>query len=59
YKCYDCIAQPIFCTRCCRAQHALRPFHWIRQWNGNFFERTTLTKLGVEIHLGHRGHPCP
>ncbi|KAG1840759.1 hypothetical protein F4604DRAFT_1690673 [Suillus subluteus] len=51
--------RPIFCTKCCRAEHSLRPFHWISQWNGDFFERTTLTKLGVEIHAGHGGKPCP
>ncbi|KAG1868423.1 hypothetical protein F4604DRAFT_1927293 [Suillus subluteus] len=51
--------RPIFCTKCCRAEHSLRPFHWISQWNRDFFERTTLTKLGVEIHAGHRGKPCP
>ncbi|KAG1849738.1 hypothetical protein F4604DRAFT_1507658, partial [Suillus subluteus] len=39
--------------------HSLRPFHQISQWNGDFFERTTLTKLGIEIHAGHRGKPCP
>ncbi|KAG1868329.1 hypothetical protein DFJ58DRAFT_837968 [Suillus subalutaceus] len=58
-ECHDCHAQPIFCTKCCRAEHSLRPFHWISQWNGDFFERTTLTKLGVEIHAGHGGKPCP
>ncbi|KAG1889618.1 uncharacterized protein F5891DRAFT_965381, partial [Suillus fuscotomentosus] len=58
-KCQDCLAEPIFCTRCCRTQHSLLPFHQISQWNGDFFEETTLTKLGVEIHLGHRGQPCP
>ncbi|KAG1786115.1 hypothetical protein EV424DRAFT_1340507, partial [Suillus variegatus] len=58
-KCHDCLAEPIFCTRCCQTQHSLLPFHWISQWNGDFFEETTLTKLGVEIHLGHRGQPCP
>ncbi|KIK46869.1 hypothetical protein CY34DRAFT_21730 [Suillus luteus UH-Slu-Lm8-n1] len=56
---HDCHAQPLFCTKCYRAEHALRPFHWISQWNGDFFERTTLTKLEVEIHTGHRGKPCP
>lgn len=40
-------------------QHALLPFHRISQWNGDFFERSSLTKIGVEIHLGHRGRPCP
>ncbi|KAG1849004.1 hypothetical protein F4604DRAFT_1935084 [Suillus subluteus] len=51
--------QPIFCTKCCRVEHSLWPFHQISQWNGDFFERTTLTKLGIEIHAGHRGKPCP
>ncbi|KAG2748626.1 hypothetical protein P692DRAFT_201805774 [Suillus brevipes Sb2] len=58
-QCHDCHARPLFCTKCCRTEHALRPFHWISQWNGDFFERTTLTKLGVEIHTGHGGKPCP
>ncbi|KAG1856166.1 hypothetical protein F4604DRAFT_1685567 [Suillus subluteus] len=58
-ECHDCHAQPIFCTKCCWVEHSLRPFHQISQWNGYFFERTTLTKLGVEIHAGHRGKPCP
>ncbi|KAG1797829.1 uncharacterized protein HD556DRAFT_1431037 [Suillus plorans] len=35
------------------------PFHRTSQWNGDFFDRTTLAKLGVEIHLGHGGQPCP
>ncbi|KAG1775259.1 hypothetical protein EV702DRAFT_1047112 [Suillus placidus] len=35
------------------------PFHWISQWTGGFFEDTSLTKIGLEIHLGHQGKPCP
>ncbi|KAG1738081.1 uncharacterized protein EDB91DRAFT_1249377 [Suillus paluster] len=58
-KCHDCLAEPMFCTKCCRTQHARLPFHQISQWNGDFFERTALTKLGVEIHLGHGGRSCP
>ncbi|KAG1766639.1 hypothetical protein EDD22DRAFT_773758, partial [Suillus occidentalis] len=56
-QCHDCHAWPLFCTKCCWDEHALCPFHRISQWNGDFFERTTLTKLGVKIHTGHRGKP--
>ncbi|KAG1839923.1 hypothetical protein F4604DRAFT_1940462 [Suillus subluteus] len=35
--------QPIFCMKCCQAEHSLRPFHWI----------------SIEIHAGHGGKPCP
>ncbi|KAG1814166.1 hypothetical protein DFJ58DRAFT_740006 [Suillus subalutaceus] len=35
------------------------PFHWISQWTGGFFEDTSLTKIGLEIHLGCQGKPCP
>ncbi|KAG1844237.1 hypothetical protein F4604DRAFT_1937648 [Suillus subluteus] len=35
------------------------PFHWISQWTGGFFEDISLTKIGLEIHLGHQGKPCP
>ncbi|KAG0692273.1 hypothetical protein DFH29DRAFT_985846 [Suillus ampliporus] len=58
-KCHDCLSEPILCTKCCRTQHARLPFHRISQWNGDFFKRTTLMKLGVEIHLGHGGQTCP
>ncbi|KAG1730911.1 hypothetical protein EDB19DRAFT_1831884 [Suillus lakei] len=58
-KCHDCLAEPMFCTRCCRTQHARLPFHQISQWNGDFFKRTMLMKVGVEIHIGHGGRPCP
>ncbi|KAG1725096.1 hypothetical protein EDB19DRAFT_1833904 [Suillus lakei] len=43
-KYHDCLAEPMFCTRCCRTQHTWLPFHQISQWNGDFFERTTLMK---------------
>ncbi|KAG1887203.1 hypothetical protein F4604DRAFT_1917014 [Suillus subluteus] len=35
------------------------PFHQISQWTGGFFEDTSLTKIGLEIHLSHQGKPCP
>ncbi|KAG1777149.1 hypothetical protein EV702DRAFT_1045541 [Suillus placidus] len=59
HECHDCHARPIFCTKCCRTEHALWPFHQISQWNGDFFERTTLSKPRVEIYAGHGGKPCP
>ncbi|KAG1889757.1 uncharacterized protein F5891DRAFT_987250 [Suillus fuscotomentosus] len=31
----------------------------IGKWNGGFFEETSLTKMGMEIYLGHQGKPCP
>ncbi|KAG0699572.1 hypothetical protein DFH29DRAFT_877228 [Suillus ampliporus] len=58
-KCHDCLSKLILCTKCCRMQHAQLPFHQISQWNGDFFERTMLMNLGVEIHLGHGGQTCP
>ncbi|KAG1718273.1 uncharacterized protein EDB91DRAFT_1090173 [Suillus paluster] len=39
--------------------HSRMPFHRISQWTGGFFEDTSLTKIGLEIHLGHAGQPCP
>jgi hypothetical protein len=59
YKCHSCLAEPLFCTNCCRTQHMLLPFHRISQWTGCFFQETCLMKLGVEVFLGHQGQPCP
>ncbi|KAG1836908.1 hypothetical protein F4604DRAFT_1602134, partial [Suillus subluteus] len=59
YRCHGCMGEPLFCTHCCRMVHSCMPFHRISQWTGGFFEDTSLTKIGLEIHLGHQGKPCP
>lgn len=59
YRCHSCMGEPLFCTHCCRTVHSHMPFHRISQWTGGFFEHTSLTKIGLEIHLGHQGKPCP
>jgi hypothetical protein len=50
---------PIYCTDCCRQQHAILPFHRIQQWTGEFFTPAWLRQVGVVIYLGHGGKPCP
>ncbi|KAG1791296.1 uncharacterized protein BJ212DRAFT_1223396, partial [Suillus subaureus] len=59
YKCQDCLGEPLYCTGCCRSQHHCNPFHWISQWNGQFFEQSCLTHVGLVIHLSHDGKQCP
>ncbi|KAG1767881.1 hypothetical protein EV702DRAFT_979832 [Suillus placidus] len=59
YRCHSCMGEPLFCTHCCRTVHSHMPFHRISQWTGGFFKDTSLTKIGLEIHLGHQGKPCP
>ncbi|KAG1847237.1 hypothetical protein F4604DRAFT_1884051 [Suillus subluteus] len=59
YKCQDCLGEPLYCTGCCRSQHHHNPFHWISQWNGQFFEQSCLAQAGLVIHLGHDGKQCP
>ncbi|KAG1854600.1 hypothetical protein F4604DRAFT_1591121, partial [Suillus subluteus] len=59
YRCHGCMGEPLFCTHCCRMVHSCMPFHRISQWTGGFFKDTSLTKIGLEIHLGHQGKPCP
>jgi len=58
YKCQDCLAQPLFCTACCRVLHQLTPFHSIRQWTGTFFQQSCLADAGLIIHLGHDATGC-
>ncbi|KIK12597.1 hypothetical protein PISMIDRAFT_120613 [Pisolithus microcarpus 441] len=59
YRCVDCMHQPLCCTDCCCAMHRSNPFHRIEQWTGEFFEQSALHLLGLAIHLGHGGAPCP
>ncbi|KAG2058431.1 hypothetical protein BDR06DRAFT_980321 [Suillus hirtellus] len=59
YRCHDCLSDLLFCLKCCRDEHRRLPFHKIGKWNEGFFEETSLTKIGMEIYLGHQGKPCP
>ena len=59
WQCEDCLGGLALCRECCRSAHCKLPFHRIRYWNGAHYERDWLCNLGVAIHLGHRGLPCP
>ncbi|KAG1766137.1 hypothetical protein EV702DRAFT_981058, partial [Suillus placidus] len=59
YKCQDCLGEPLYCMGCCRSHHRSNPFHWISQWNGQFFEQSCLAHVGLILHLGHDGKQCP
>lgn len=59
FRCHGCFGEPLFCTDCCRTQHQRHPFHRISQWTGTFFQHTSLTKIGLDVHLGHGGDACP
>ena len=59
YRCLHCFANHQLCRQCTLSSHTHSPFHFIERWNGEFFEPTTLLDLGLVLHLGHRGLPCP
>ncbi|KLO04935.1 hypothetical protein SCHPADRAFT_840007, partial [Schizopora paradoxa] len=58
-RCISCFGNRILCKTCIIAAHASSPFHFVEEWNGHFWERTTLHRLGYTLHLGHDGDPCP
>ncbi|GBE84724.1 hypothetical protein SCP_0607040 [Sparassis crispa] len=59
WRCLDCMGRPLTCTDCCRNGHQRAPFHRIEHWQGQYFEPASLYWVGVCIHLGHGGDPCP
>lgn len=59
WRCLDCLGQQPQCTDCFRHSHKLLPFHRVEHWKGTHFESAWLCQVGVAIHLGHRGQPCP
>ncbi|KIJ43219.1 hypothetical protein M422DRAFT_129509, partial [Sphaerobolus stellatus SS14] len=50
---------PALCQSCICEVHQHLPFHQIKKWSQGFFPRCSLASLGLEIHLGHGGVPCP
>ena len=59
WRCLDCIRGNSYCTHCFRDRHVLLPFHRVEHWTGTHFTPAWLFQVGVEIHLGHNGLPCP
>lgn len=59
WKCLDCQGGCFCCTSCICQLHQRSPFHRIKSWDGSSFEGAWLYQVGVEIHLGHQGAPCP
>ncbi|KZT58265.1 hypothetical protein CALCODRAFT_418608, partial [Calocera cornea HHB12733] len=58
-RCRDCFLAVELCATCQVDSHIRNPLHWTEIWNGDFFARMSLQKLGSIIHLGHHGSPCP
>ncbi|RDX47143.1 hypothetical protein OH76DRAFT_1354705, partial [Lentinus brumalis] len=58
-RCLECNQHKPLCRECASERHRNLPLHWIDVWNGRYFQRTDLSELGLEIHLEHRGDPCP
>jgi hypothetical protein len=59
YRCHDCFGRPSLCKSCCLNRHRHLPFHKIEFWNGSCFLPSDLQNLGLVLHLGHGGDPCP
>ena len=59
FRCQDCAQSRALCCQCLRNLHVHMPFHWIQEWNGDFFVRRDLSETGFVHHLGHEGAPCP
>ncbi|TFK80385.1 hypothetical protein K466DRAFT_455186, partial [Polyporus arcularius HHB13444] len=59
WRCVTCHGRPTFCKDCCYAVHAKHPLHRVEFWQGAFFQPAWLRQVGVQVHCGHGGDPCP
>ncbi|KAF8132456.1 hypothetical protein EV363DRAFT_1163307 [Boletus edulis] len=53
YRCSDCFGGVMYCKWCIIQQHAASPLHRVKEWNGQYFKRTSLKAIGLRIQLGH------
>ncbi|KAG9125670.1 hypothetical protein FRC07_006686 [Ceratobasidium sp. 392] len=59
YKCRTCLSPCALCAPCLLARHQHTPTHFVQNWNGKFWVNASLADLGMVLHLGHNGAPCP
>ncbi|KAI0050260.1 hypothetical protein FA95DRAFT_1454082, partial [Auriscalpium vulgare] len=59
-RCVDCLHRSPLCRECLLDGHRWLPFHRVEEWlpSERFWQRTTLSKLGLVLNLGHGGLPC-
>ncbi|KAK0493828.1 hypothetical protein EDD18DRAFT_1078111, partial [Armillaria luteobubalina] len=64
YQCITCWDRRLFCRLCIVMVHGCSPTHIVQHWNGEYFDRILLRKLGLSYQVGHPLgdiciHPCP
>ncbi|KAJ7715975.1 hypothetical protein B0H16DRAFT_1339392 [Mycena metata] len=57
FRCGDC-GVFLQCQKCCLERHAWTLLHFLEEWTGEFWKRTTLRDLGLVYQLGHEGMRC-
>ncbi|THU83945.1 hypothetical protein K435DRAFT_603524, partial [Dendrothele bispora CBS 962.96] len=53
FRCLDCFFGALVCQDCCVESHKSNPLHQIQVWNGTYFERVSLRRLGLVVQLDH------
>ncbi|KIJ30823.1 hypothetical protein M422DRAFT_105714, partial [Sphaerobolus stellatus SS14] len=56
--CIDCDTDKLQCNACVVESHSCCPLHRIKQWNGTFFEDSSLPNAGLVLKLGHDPTLC-
>ncbi|KJA16799.1 hypothetical protein HYPSUDRAFT_71075 [Hypholoma sublateritium FD-334 SS-4] len=60
FRCRDCgHGTSIMCRECLITRHGELELHQVEKWNGRFFEKASLSQLGLSVQLGHEGAACP
>ncbi|KAJ7689073.1 hypothetical protein B0H14DRAFT_3101092 [Mycena olivaceomarginata] len=57
FRCGEC-GVFLQCRDCCVQRHRTIPLHFLDEWNGEFWKRTTLKDIGLVYQLGHEGMKC-
>ncbi|PBK90894.1 hypothetical protein ARMGADRAFT_933221, partial [Armillaria gallica] len=58
FQCKSC-GEFTECAECCIKRHKCMSLHRLSHWNGQFWEDTSLEKMGLMFQLGHCGSECP
>ncbi|KAJ7182633.1 hypothetical protein C8R43DRAFT_1116266 [Mycena crocata] len=48
----------ILCYACCIMDHRRTPLHFLKEWTGVFWQKTTLAQVGFVYQVGHDGLDC-